>query len=166
MPGDNEKKRIANTAASSLPHQLAAAPSITGTALSLVGSLCDIDEISKKATAKSSKQTIAESATLHAAKAAAEKRATAALLILRDVAFQRDAMRGAAVDCAVSIAAGRLPGSAPIEDKALKLVMNVTFPKNSDCVDKVVESATKELELATCFSIDNNRSHSPYLEQT
>jgi len=73
---------------------------------------------------------------------------------------------GAAVDCAFSIAAGRLPGSPPIEDEALKLVMNVTFPKNSDCVDKVVESATKELELATRFSIDNNRSHSPHQEQT
>mmetsp|Transcript_17830 Transcript_17830/g.38882 ORF Transcript_17830/g.38882 Transcript_17830/m.38882 type:complete len:527 (+) Transcript_17830:1890-3470(+) len=149
------KKRIANAAASSLPQQLAAAPAVTRTALSLVGSLCDIDEISKKATAKSSKHTIAESAALHAAKAAAEKRATAALLILRDVAFQRDAMRGAAVDCAVAIAAGRMPGSPPIEDKALKLVMNVIFPKNSDCADKVVESATKELELATRFCIDN-----------
>mmetsp|Transcript_18647 Transcript_18647/g.40362 ORF Transcript_18647/g.40362 Transcript_18647/m.40362 type:complete len:1419 (+) Transcript_18647:149-4405(+) len=154
-PHDSEKKRIANTAASSLPQQLAAMPSVTGTALNLVGSLCDIDEISKKASAKSSKQTIAESAALHAAKAAAEKRATAALLILRDVAFQRDAMRGPAVDCAVAIASGRLPGSPPIEDKALKLVMNVIFPKNSDCADKVVESATKELELAARYSIDN-----------
>ncbi|KAL7549709.1 hypothetical protein ACHAWF_012973 [Thalassiosira exigua] len=156
MPNDGEKKRIANSAASSLPLQLAAAPYVTGTSLSLVGSLCDIDEISKKATAKSSKQSIAESAALHAAKAAAEKRATAALLILRDVAFHRDKMRGAAVDCAVAIASGRMPGSPPIEDKALKLVMNVIFPKNSDCADKVVASATKELELATQFSIKNH----------
>jgi len=156
MPNDSEKKRIANAAASSLPQQIAAAPAVTGTALSLVGSLCDIDEISKKATTKSSKHTIAESAALHAAKAAAEKRATAALLILRDVAFHRDAMRGAAVDCAVAIAAGRMPGSPPIEDKALKLVMNVIFPKNSDCADKVVESATKELEFATQYSIVNH----------
>ncbi|EED93855.1 predicted protein [Thalassiosira pseudonana CCMP1335] len=152
---DNEKKRIATNAASLLPHQLGAAPSITPSALNLVGSLCDIDEVSKKAV-KTSRQSIAESAAAHAAKAAAEKRATAALLILRDVAFQRDAVRGSAIDCAVSIASGRLPASAPIEDKALKLVMNVIFPKNSDCASKVMESATKELEFATQYAIDNH----------
>ncbi len=154
-PNDNEKKRIATNAASLLPHQLGAAPSITPSALNLVGSLCDIDEVSKKAV-KTSRQSIAESAAGHAAKAAAEKRATAALLILRDVAFQRDAVRGSAIDCAVSIASGRLPASAPIEDKALKLVMNVIFPKNSDCASKVMESATKELEFATQYAIDNH----------
>ena len=151
MPSDGEKKRIANAAASLLPHQIGAAPSVTRTSLSLVGALCDIDVFP----AKSSKQSIAEAAALHASKAAAEKRATAALLILRDVVFYRDAMRGAAVDCAVSIAAGRLPASLPIEDKALKLVMNVIFPKNADCADKVVESATKELEVAMQLSIDS-----------
>lgn len=156
MPNDSEKKRIANAAASSLPQQLAAAPSLSRTALNLVGSLCDIDEISRRASTKSSKQTIAESAALHAAKSAAEKRATAALLILRDVAFLRDSMRGPAVDCAVAIASGRLPASSPIEDKALKLVMNVIFPKNSDCADKVVESATKELEFTARYAIENN----------
>jgi len=71
MPNDSEKKRIANAAASSLPQQLAAAPSLSRTALNLVGSLCDIDEISRRASTKSSKQTIAESAALHAAKSAA-----------------------------------------------------------------------------------------------
>ncbi|EJK73374.1 hypothetical protein THAOC_05003, partial [Thalassiosira oceanica] len=155
-PGDNEAKRIANSAASSLPHLLGAAPALTATALNLVGSLCDIGEISRKASAKSSKQTIAESAALHAAKTAAEKRATAALLILRDVCFQRDALRGAAIDCAVAIATGRMPGSPSIEDKALKLVMNVIFPKNSDCSDKVVASATKELEYAARYSVEKH----------
>jgi symplekin len=154
-PNDSEKKRIANTAASLLPQQLAAAPSLSRMSLEMLGSLCDIDEISRKAATKSSKQTIAESAALHAAKTAAEKRATAALLILRDVAFQRPSMRGPAVDCAVAIASGRLPASPSIEDKALKLVMNVLFPKNSDCEDKVVLSATKELEFAANYSIDN-----------
>ena len=155
-PNDSEKKRIANSPASSLPQQLAAAPAVTATSLSLVGSLCDIGEISQKATEKSSKRTVAESAALHAAKVAAEKRATAALLILRDVAFQRDVMRGPAVDCAVAIASGRLPASPSIEDKALKLVMNVIFSKNSDCADKVVSSATKELEFAARYAIDNH----------
>ena len=154
-PNDSEMKRIANTAASLLPQQLAAAPSLSRTSLEMLGSLCDIDEISRKAATKSSKQTIAESAALHAAKTAAEKRATAALLILRDVAFQRPSMRGPAVDCAVAIASGRLPASPSIEDKALKLVMNVLFPKNSDCEDKVVLSASKELEFAANYSIDN-----------
>jgi symplekin len=157
-PNDSEKKRIANSAASSLPQQLAVVPSVTRTSLNLVGSLCDIEEICKRASTKTSQQTIAESAALHAAKAAAEKRATAALLILRDVALQRDALRGPAVDCAVAIASGRLPGSPSIEDKALKLVMNVIFSKNSDCADKVVESATKELELATRYAIDNHEA--------
>ena len=155
-PNDSEKKRIANAAASLLPQQLALAPSLSKTALKLVGSLCDIEEISRRASTKSTKQTISESAALHAAKSAAEKRATAALLILRDVAFQREIMRGPAVDCAVAIASGRLPASPPIEDKALKLVMNVIFPKNSDCANKVVESATKELEFAAKYSIENN----------
>jgi symplekin len=154
-PSDSEKKRIANSAATSLPHQLLISPSVTTSSLSMVASLCDIEEVSKKA-AKTPKQSIAESSALHAAKAAAEKRATSALLVLRDVAFQRDRMRGSAIGCAVAIAAGRVPASPPIQDKALKLVMNVLYQKNSDCAGKVVESATTELEHATQMSIDNH----------
>ena len=82
--------------------------------------------------------------------------ATAALIVLRDVAFQRDNMRGSAIGCAVAIAAGRLPASPPIQDKALKLVMNVIFQKNSDCATKVVESATRELEAVVQNAIDNH----------
>lgn len=155
-PKDNERKRIANSAASSLPHQLGAAPFLTPSSLNLVSSLCDIDEVVKKFSTKTPSQTIAEAAAARTAKAAAEKRATAALLILRDVAFQRDALRGSAIDCAVAIASGRLPASAQIEDKALKLVMNVIFPKNEDCSDKVVASAAKELEFATRYAIENH----------
>eukprot|EP00574_Skeletonema_japonicum_P005742 CAMPEP_0201734648 /NCGR_PEP_ID=MMETSP0593-20130828/34863_1 /ASSEMBLY_ACC=CAM_ASM_000672 /TAXON_ID=267983 /ORGANISM="Skeletonema japonicum, Strain CCMP2506" /LENGTH=1151 /DNA_ID=CAMNT_0048228035 /DNA_START=44 /DNA_END=3499 /DNA_ORIENTATION=- len=155
-PKDNERKRIANAAAASLPHQLGAAPFLTPSSLNLVSSLCDIDEVVKKFSTKTPSQTIAEAAAARTAKAAAEKRATAALLILRDVAFQRDALRGSAVDCAVAIASGRLPASAQIEDKALKLVMNVIFPKNTDCSDKVINSAAKELEFATRFAIENH----------
>ncbi|KAL7493329.1 hypothetical protein ACHAWT_002361 [Skeletonema menzelii] len=155
-PKDNERKRIANAAASSLPHQLGAAPFLTPSSLNLVSSLCDIDEVVKKFSTKTPSLTIAEAAAARTAKAAAEKRATAALLILRDVAFQRDALRGSAVDAAVAIASGRLPASAQIEDKALKLVMNVIFPKNLDCSDKVITSAAKELEFATRFAIENH----------
>lgn len=155
-PKDNERKRIANSAASSLPDQLGAAPFLTPSSLKLVSSLCDIDEVVKKFSTKTPSQTIAEAAAARTAKAAAEKRATAALLILRDVAFQRDALRGSAIDCAVAIASGRLPASAQIEDKALKLVMNVIFPKSTDCSDKVVTSAAKELDFATRFAIENH----------
>jgi hypothetical protein len=52
--------------------------------------MCDIDNISKKAADaahKSSQQSIAASAALHAAKQAAEKQAKAALLELRDKAI-------------------------------------------------------------------------------
>lgn len=82
--------------------------------------------------------------------------ATAALLVLRDVAFQRDNVRGNAIGCAVAIAAGRLPASPPIQDKALKLVMNVIFQKNDDCATKVIESATHELEAVVQNAIDNH----------
>lgn len=73
MTSDNEKKRTANMAALALPHQLLISPSLTASSLNLVGSFCDIEEVSKKAI-KNSKQSIGESAALHAAKAAAEKR--------------------------------------------------------------------------------------------
>ena len=82
--------------------------------------------------------------------------ATAALLVLRDLAFQRDNIRGSAIGCAVAIAAGRLPASPPIQDKALKLVMNIIFLKNDDCASKVIESATFELESVVKSSIENH----------
>ena len=65
-------------------------------------------------------------------------------------------MRGSAIGCAVAIAAGRLPASHSIQDKALKLVMNVIFQKNSDCASKVIESATFELESVVRSSIENH----------
>jgi len=93
-----------------------------------------------------------------AAKAAAEKRAKAALLALRDAAFQRSKldMRRNAVNSAVGIAAGRLPASQSVEEMALKLVMNVLYPKAPDLADQVVASATRELELAANYAIENN----------
>lgn len=78
------------------------------------------------------------------------------MLVLRDVAFQRDNIRGSAIGCAVAIAAGRLPASPPIQDKALKLVMNIIFLKNSECASKVIESATFELESVVQRSIENH----------
>jgi symplekin len=93
-----------------------------------------------------------------AAKAAAEKRAKAALLVLRDAAFQRSkiGIRQNAVNCAVGIASGRLPASQPVEEMALKLVMNVLYPKAPDLADQVVASAVRELDRAAKYAIENN----------
>jgi len=93
-----------------------------------------------------------------AAKAAAEKRAKGALLALRDAALQRnkDAVRRSAVDCAVGIASGRLPASQSVEEMALRLVMNVLYPKSTDLAEKVISLATKELERVASFDIENH----------
>jgi len=76
---------------------------------------------------------------------------------LRDVAFQRSnpETRQAAVVCAVSVATGDIPASASIEDKALKLVMNVFFPKSDIHSAMVVEAATSSLVRASQYAIDN-----------
>lgn len=159
-PNDSNRKKIASQAASSLPQQMAVLPSVTPSALKITSSLCDIDEVTKKAAEaarKSSQQTIAASAAAHAAKVAAEKRATAALLVLRDAAFQRTKheVRRSAVDCAVAITAGRFPASSSIEDMSLKLVMNVLFPKSDALAEAVVEAAKAELERASEFAVEN-----------
>ena len=160
-PNDASRKRVAALAASSIPSQLATLPSVTPSSLALASSLCDIEDITRRAaeaSRKASQSTLAASAGLHAAKSAAEKRATQALLTLRDAAFQRSKMevRRGAVNCAVGIAAGRLPASACVEDKALKLVMNVLFPKAKELANAVVRSATDELERAAKFAAESN----------
>jgi len=159
-PNDNVRKKIASSAASSLPQQLAILPSLPSNALELTSALCDIDSVTKKAieaSRKSSNQNLAASAAAHAAKVAAEKRAKGALLALRDAAVQRskDGVRCSAVDCAVGIASGRLPASQSVEEMALRLVMNVLYPKSTDLAEKVVASATRELERAASYAIEN-----------
>ena len=84
MAGDSEKKKTANAAALALPHQLLISPSLNEASLNLVGSFCDIEQVSKKA-AKNSRQSITESASLHAAKAAAEKRGEYIVIICTSV---------------------------------------------------------------------------------
>ena len=159
-PNDHERKKVASLAAASLSQHLGVLPSVTPSSLALISSLCDVEEITKKAAEaarKSSAQTIATSAAVHAAKVAAEKRATAALLALRDAAFQRTKpdSRKSVVDCAVAIAAGRYPSTPSVEDKSLKLVMNVLFPKSDALSNTVVESATDELERAAEYAVAN-----------
>lgn len=156
-PSDVERKKVAAQSALALQHDLPILPSLPSSSLTLACSLCDIDDITKKAaesSRKTSQQTLAASAATHAAKVAAEKRATMALLLLRDVACQRTSeSRRSAVNCAVQIASGRLPASVGIEEKALKLVMNVLFAKNETLAQLVVEAATTELEKAAELAV-------------
>jgi symplekin len=149
-PNDNSKRKAAARATADLYRDFNKLPRLTKEALVLVGALCDIDDISKKAmeaSRKTSHESVAASAAIHAAKVAAEKRATTALLVLRDAAFQRDeeSTRNAAVSCAVAIASGRLPSVASVQENALKLVMNLLYTKNTVLAECVVDAANAEL---------------------
>ena len=156
-PSDAERKQVAARAVSMMQGIFGAAPQIFLSSLEMAGALCDVTDITKRAAdaaRKSSQQTIAASAALHAAKVAAEKRATSLLLLLRDVAFcrsEKETRRGA-VECAVMVASGSLPASQGIEDKALKLVMNVLFPKSDLLASCVLEAASSELMKASAFA--------------
>jgi len=157
---DNDRKRTAAALASKMQHEFGILPRLTSSALKLVSAMCDIDEISKKvkeASQKQSNQTIATTAALHAAKQAAEKRATTALLVLRDAAFQRTdpGTRRGAVQTTVALAAGHFGASPSCEDKALKLAMNVLYARSPALADAVVEAAISELKVASDFAIEN-----------
>lgn len=159
-PTDLGLKKVASIAQKTFPIVLDSAPTISESTLRLLCSLCDIDTVHKnlaEVTRKNS-STIAASAAAHAATSAAEKRATTTLLALRDIAFQRTkkTTRQAAVSCAVSLATGYFPSPASVQDKALKLVMNLLFPKSPILADMVVASATNELERAANYAIDNH----------
>lgn len=157
---DNDRKRVANTVAAKMQHDFGVLPRLTSSALKLVSAMCDIDDIAKKATEaarKQSQQSIATSAALHAAKQAAEKRATSALLVLRDAAFQRtdpESRRGA-VRTAVALASGHFGASPGCEDKALKLVMNVLYARSESLANAVVEAAVAELKVASDCAVKN-----------
>ena len=158
-PSDLEKKKIASQAVSGLQRDLPKLPHLSPSSIIQLCSLCDIEGITRKAleaAKRSSQDSVAEAAAIHAAKAAAEKRATAALLILRDIAFQRDVEdRNVAVQCAVGIAGGRFQASPTIQDKALKLVMNVLFPRNESLARSVIDAATEEIELAADDAVNS-----------
>ena len=150
-PTDPDRKRAASRSAANLQKAFGKLPHLTKSSLLLIASMCDIEDITRKAAEaarKSSQDSIAVSAAAHAAKLAAEKRATSALLMLRDAAFQRSHVetREHAVACAVAVASGRLPSTPGIVDKALKLTMNVLFAKNDTLANLVVDCATSELE--------------------
>lgn len=158
-PGGADRKRAAANTSSSLQDIVGTLPEISSWSLEIAGGLCDVGDITKKATDASRKsahqtQSIAASAALHTAKVAAEKRATTILLTLRDLAFMRTDpnTRRIAVDCAVMIASGSLPASASVEDKALKLVMNVLYPKSESLSTCVIDAASSELVKAASLA--------------
>ena len=158
-PTDLMLKKVASTAQKTFPYVLEGVPAVSERTLRLLCTLCDIDAVHKNLAdiTRKSSSTIAASAAAHAASAAAEKRATTTLLALRDIAFQRTkkTTRQAAVSSAVSLATGRFPSTTSVQDKALKLVMNLLFPKSPVLADMVVASATTELQWAADFAIEN-----------
>lgn len=159
-PLDNQRKKLASSASICLSRHLAELPSLPNDSLELTSLLCDVGAITQKAkesSRKMSNQNIQTSAALNAAKAAAEKRAKTVLLALRDVAFQRtnSKVRNDAVNCAIGIATGRLPSSQSVEEMALKLVMNVLYPKSTDLANQVVAAASRELERVSRYAVDN-----------
>jgi symplekin len=156
-PADAEKKRVATDTTNSLQHEFAILPRLSSSALTLVSAMCDLDDIIKKAAEaarKNSQQTIAASAALNAAKQAAEKRANTALLVLRDACFQRSNpnTRKGAIRIAVALAAGQANASSSCEDKALKLVVNMMYPRSQTIADDVIEAATNEIKAISEFS--------------
>lgn len=158
-PGDMDRKRAAVSAASIVQFSFAKLARLTPKSLRLLSGMCNIDEITKKtaeASKKSTQDSISVAAALHAAKVAAEKRATSVLLVLRDVAFQRDepSLRKSAVECVVNLATGRLPSSHMVCENALKLAMNVLFPKTTELADMVVVAARGDLENAATEAIN------------
>jgi len=162
-PLDTQRKKLATMVSSSLSKDISMIPVVTEHSLELLSVLCDVDGITKKVTEisrKTTNQNLATVAATNAAKASAERRAKAALLALRDAAFQRSkaSVRKYAVNCAVGLAAGRLPSSLSVEDMALKLVMNVLYPKSPDLANHVVAAATNELERASNFACEVNDS--------
>jgi symplekin len=149
-PNDSNRKGFAARAVSDLQKYIAILPRLTERSLILMcKGLCDPEETARKAKLDSN------SSTAHAAKIAAEKRATAVLVILRDVAFQRDTnnIRKCAVDCAVALASGRFHCSASVHDKATKLVMNVLFAKNEFFANLVACAVCSDLEIAASLAI-------------
>jgi symplekin len=159
-PMDIQRKKIASSASATLSKHLGELPSLPEDALESASLLCDVGEITKKAkesSRKTSSQNIQTSAAINAAKAAAEKRAKMILIALRDVAFQRSRLevRSDAVNCAIGIATGRLPSSPAVEEMALKLVMNVLYPKSPELANQVVAAASRELERVSRYAIEN-----------
>lgn len=159
-PGDKELQDRATRLASLVENGFVRLPRLTPESVRVMCSVCDVKLIAKKASEssrKTSQESIAASAAIHAAKLAAEKRATSVLLLMRNIALQRDAnVRRVAVDCVVEIATGRLPSTLAIQDKALKLTVNVIYSKNEHLAQLVCDAASATLQWAAEYTIERH----------
>jgi symplekin len=156
-PNDEMRMDAATQAASRLQKVLLCLPALTPSALVILSAMCDIDDIAKKsneASQKATTESTAETST-RAAKAAAEVRASAALLLIRNVAFQSDVLeiRKCAVDCMIGISSGRLPSSLSIHEKALTITMKALFSKNDMMANLVVSAVLSDLQEAATWAV-------------
>lgn len=149
-PSDTALKHVADQLASTIHTELVLLPRLTSSSLSLLCSMCDI-----KAPPPST-GSIAAGASYHAVSHAIERRATAALLALRDSAFQHTDLdtRRAAVEAAVSLATGRFQCSTSSASKALKLVVNVMYPRSNVLAAEVTSASLRALKKAIEFAQD------------
>jgi len=86
-----------------------------------------------------------------------KKRANTALIVLRDACFLRSnrKSRKVAIRIAVALAAGQADASSSCEEKALKLVVNMMYPRSQTIADDVVQAATLELKKISKLSQNN-----------
>ncbi|GKY96677.1 hypothetical protein MPSEU_000627300 [Mayamaea pseudoterrestris] len=158
-PSDLSRRGAASRSVVEFYQNLNKLPSLTKSSLLLVGALCDIDALTNKTAEalKKSQESVASSAAAHALKVVADKRATTALYIFRDAAFQRDEIvtRKAAVDTAVAVATGRLPSTGMVQDNARKLVMNLLFTRNDKLAALVIDAANSDLRYFADLAISS-----------
>lgn len=159
-PTDEARKKAAADASHKLQLVMPSLPRLTEISITLLAGLCDLEDITKKvvsAQRQTSQEAIAAAAATHAAKQAAEKRAKCSLLLLRDLACQKNStdIRKWAVNCAAGIASGRLPSNPKVQENGLALVVNVLFTKSDSLSGYVVNAAKDELELASKKAIES-----------
>ena len=160
-PSDKERRKRALRSSVNFRRGFGALPRLPRRVLHLICEMCNVDEVSRRSI-EASKQLEhnegkATAAAIHSAKEVAEKRADTALFLLLNAAFHRYSVdtREHAVTCAVSIASGQKPSSHQVHTKALKMTLNVMFPRSPSFEDLVVKAALNELDWATEFAICN-----------
>ena len=155
LPPESARRSLASSAVAHLSKNLAIVPSSTPTVISGLCRVCDIQAFETRAdNVHREKSTISEKSAAHAAKAAAEKRATATLKTLRELCFTRTnpTTRQTAVDNLVAMASGRLPTTGKVATQALRLVLNLIFPRSDELAQMVVIAGTAEINLAGAFA--------------
>jgi len=155
LPAEPTRRFIANTAVTQLSKNMAVAPILTEAALRNFSRVVDAPEPAPEPE-KGKKTSISERASQRAQKSSAEKRAKNTLLALRDVCFRRTDgdTRRRAVQMAVEIAAGGVATTSGVADTALKLVMNMLFPRSEELEDMVVAAAQGALNKSAELAIE------------